>query len=215
MCVRGGVEMIRPSQTFFEWMAVNGFPNRFQRSCCRILKEYKVLDRSIQGIRRSESTKRNERYKEPTECRVYGKGRKKQTAEVFYPILDWTDDDVVAFVQERGIRLHPLYYRKDGSIDPTRRLGCMCCPLAYYKKRIDYFKQYPKMVKAYCRAAQRFIDTHPDNETVRQYADVYEWFTREVFFQRQSQWKDHKAVTQFVSINYKDFLERYFKIKFG
>lgn len=140
---------------------------------------------------------RDKRYSEPTECRVYGKGRKKTTAEAFYPILDWTDNDVVDFIEERGIKVHPLYYREDGTIDPKRRLGCMCCPLAYYKKRIDYFKRYPNMVKAYCRAAQKFIDTHPDNETVQKYGDVFEWFTREVFFERQGYWEDHKTVTQF------------------
>lgn len=209
----GGV-VVRPKQTFFQWMAVNGFPNRFQRSCCRVLKEYKVLDRSIQGIRKSESTKRNSTYAEPTECRVYGTGSKRQTAEVFYPILDWTDEDVVAFIRERSIKVHPLYYRSDGIIDPSRRLGCMCCPLAYYKKRIEYFEKYPNMVKAYCRAALRFMDSHPDNKTVRKYADVYEWFVREVFFERQKYWEDHKKVTQYTIINYREFLERYFGIKF-
>lgn len=209
----GGV-VVRPKQTFFQWMAVNGFPNRFQRSCCRVLKEYKVLDRAIQGIRRCESTKRSNIYQELTECRVYGKGRKMQSAEVFYPILDWTDADIVEFIEQRGIKVHPLYYREDGSIDPTRRLGCMCCPLAYYKKRIEYFKQYPNMVKAYCRAARKFMDTHPDNKTVRKYADVYEWFVREVFFERQKYWEDHKKVTQYTIINYREFLERYFGIKF-
>ena len=53
------------------------------------------------------------------------------------------------------------------------------------------------MVKAYCRAAQKFIDTHPGNQTVQKYGDVFEWFTREVFFERQNYWNDHKTVTQF------------------
>lgn len=164
------------------------------------------------GIRKSESTKRDKHYQEPTECKVYGAGRKRQSVEAFFPILDWTDEDVVAFIEERDIKLHPLYYREDGSIDPTRRLGCMCCPLAYYKKRIDYFKRYPGMVKAYCRAAQKFIDSHLDNKTVRKYADVYEWFTREVFFERQAYWEDHKEVTRYTPINYRKFLERYFGV---
>ncbi|MBQ8713060.1 MAG: phosphoadenosine phosphosulfate reductase family protein [Prevotella sp.] len=192
-----GAEMLRPEKTFFQVLAENGMPNRYQRSCCRLLKEYKVLDRSIMGIRRCESTDRNNNYEEPTECRVYGKGRKKQTAEAFYPILDWRDEDVVAFIEERGIMVHPLYYREDGTIDPKRRLGCMCCPLAYYRKRLDYFRRYPGMVKGYVRAAQRFRDTHPKVKTVLKYADVYEWFTREIFFERQNAWEDHKTVTQF------------------
>ena len=207
----GGV-IVRPKMTFFEYMAKNGFQNMFQRSCCRVLKEYKVLDRCIQGIRKCESTKREKGYQEPTECRVYGKGRKKQSVEAFYPILDWTDDDVVTFIEERGIKVHPLYYREDGTIDPTRRLGCMCCPLAYYKKRIDYFRRYPRMVKAYCRAAKRYMDTHRDTPTVQKYVDVYEWFTREVFFERQGCWEDHKTVTKCTHVDYKEFLEKEFGI---
>lgn len=193
-----GAEIIRPKKTFFQLMEEYGMPNRFARYwCCGILKEYKVLDRSIQGIRKCESTDRDKNYKEPTACRVYGKGKKKKEVEAFYPILYWTDDDVVEFITERGIKIHPLYYREDGTIDPERRLGCMCCPLASYEKRLDYFRRVPGMVRAYCRAAQKYLDTHPDGAQVLKYSDVYEWFTREAFFEKQKHWEDHKRVTQF------------------
>lgn len=192
-----GAEVIRPKQTFFQWMAYAGFPNRYQRSCCKQLKEYKVLDRNIQGIRKAESTNREKNYEEPTECRVYGRGRQKCTVEAFYPILDWTDEEVVEFITERGVKIHPLYYREDGTIDPKRRLGCMCCPLAYYKKRLEEFRRFPNMVKVYCRAAQKYRDAHPDGKTVQKYSDVYEWFVREIFFETQKEWEDHKVVTQF------------------
>lgn len=49
-------------------------PSRFNRHCCSELKEYKICDRAIQGIRREESTKRAALYKEPERCRFYGKG---------------------------------------------------------------------------------------------------------------------------------------------
>lgn len=213
--VERGAEVMRPERTFFQLMEQMGMPNRFQRHCCKYLKEYKTLDKTIQGIRKCESVKRDQQYNEPTECRVYGRGRKKEFAEAFYPILDWTDDDVVEFVTERGIQLHPLYYREDGTIDASRRLGCMCCPLAYYKKRIDYFKKYPGMVRAYLRAAQKYRDLHPDVETVGKYTDVYEWFTREVFFEKQHNWEDHKLVTQFTPPHYRQFLEQFFGMIFN
>lgn len=202
-----GAEIIRPKKSFFKIMTELGMSNRFQRyKCCGILKEYKVLDRSIQGIRKCESTDRDKNYKETTECKIYGKGKKAQGVEAFYPILYWTDDDVVEFIQERGIKIHPLYYREDGTIDPKRRLGCMCCPLAYYEKRIDYFRRYPGMVRAYLRAAQKYRDLHPGREQVLKYADVFEWFTREVFFEKQKAWSDHKRVTQFTPPNTGIFL---------
>lgn len=212
--LENGAEMIRPKETFFQFMSRVGFPNRFQRSCCGVLKEYKVLDRSIMGIRKAESSDRNRRYEEPTECRVYGRGKKKEGVEAFYPILDWTDEDVVEFIEARGIMVHPLYYREDGTIDPKRRLGCMCCPMMYYRKRRDFFKTMPGMVKGYLRAAQRFIDTHPANKTWKKYGDVYEWFVREIFFDKQNAWVDYKTVTQFLPPpNYKEFIERYFNVR--
>ena len=204
-----GAEILQPTHRFFELVAMNGAPNRFSRHCCRYLKEYKVLDRSIMGVRRAESTKRAARYSEPTECRFYGS--KKQHVEAFYPILDWTDDDVVAFIEERGIKIHSLYYREDGTIDPKRRLGCMCCPLAFYKKRIEQFKQHPGMVKAYIRNGQKFRDTHPDAKSNRNHASVYRQFVRDVFFERQKAFEEYES-SMFGEIDYKKFLEDYFNI---
>ena len=208
-----GAEVMQPKVTFFELVAQMGFPNQFQRHCCRYLKEYKTLDRTIQGIRKCESTRRAANYEEPTECRVYGRGRKKEYAEAFYPILDWTDEDVAEFIAERGIKCHPLYYDEEGNFHVDRRLGCMCCPMAYYRKRIEYFKSYPGMVKAYLRAGQKYRDRHPDVKTTHNYRDVYEWFTREIFFEKQSSWENHCTVSQFAPPNYKLFIERYFGIE--
>lgn len=204
-----GVEILRPKQTFFQLIEQNGFPNRFMRFCCRYLKEYKVLDRCIIGVRKAESTKRAARYSEPTECRFYGS--KRDHVEAFYPILEWSDQDVVDFITARGIKLHPLYYREDGSIDPKRRLGCMCCPLAGHRVRIEYFKRYPNMVKAYIWAGQKFRDTHPDAKTAKMYDNVYEWFVRDVFFEKQKDFNDNER-GMFGKIDYKEFLMNYFNI---
>ena len=204
-----GAEILQPTHRFFELVAMNGAPNRFSRHCCRYLKEYKVLDRSIMGVRRAESTKRAARYSEPTECRFYGS--KKQHVEAFYPILDWSDQDVVDFFKERGIKIHPLYFREDGTIDPKRRLGCMCCPLASVKNRVKQFVEHPGMVKAYIRAVQKFRDSHPDSKIVIRYENVYEWFVRDVFYDRQWQWEQSQG-GMFGNPDYKKFLEEYFNI---
>ena len=212
----GGVEIVRPERSFFQLIEQHGMPNRFQRFCCRYLKEYKVLDKSVMGIRKAESTKRDKQYDEPTECRYYGaKGDPANHVEAIYPILGWSDEDVLNYIDRHSLRVHPLYYRADGTIDPKRRLGCMCCPLAYYKKRIRQFQQYPKMVRAYCRAAQKYREQHPDGETVQKYRDVYQWFFREVFFERQKKWEkwlaDNEAST-FPLTDYRQWLMDYFKV---
>ena len=103
-----GVEVIRPKKSFFQLVSERGYPSRYVRFCCSFLKEYKVCDRAIQGIRRSESRNRAERYKEPEMCRVYSA---KEKVKVYLPILEWTDEDVAEFIKERNIKCHPLYYR--------------------------------------------------------------------------------------------------------
>lgn len=207
--IEKGAEILRPKRTFFQIIENNGFPNRFRRFCCGYLKEYKVLDRCIMGVRRAESTKRAKQYTEPTECRFYGS--KKEHVEAFYPILDWTDEDVVNFILEGGVKIHPLYFRNDGTIDPKRRLGCMCCPLAYYKKRIEQFREHPKMVRAYIRAGQKFRETHPDAKSIQTHPTIYQQFVRDLFFERQNAFEEATG-GMFGDVDYKKFLEDYFKI---
>lgn len=209
-CKENGVEIMRPQKTFFELVADMGFPNRFTRFCCRYLKEYKVLDKAVMGIRRCESSARAKNYSEPTECRYYGS--KKNHVEAIYPILEWSDDDVVEFIKERGVKIHPLYFRPDGSIDPKNRLGCMCCPLASKNKRIEQFKRWPNMVRAYIRAGQKFRETHPDVESIGMYSDVYEWFVRDVFYESQSEWERSKQSLFDGRPDYRQMLMDYFHI---
>lgn len=124
---RMGAEILRPKETFFQLVEKKGFPNRFSRFCCEKLKEYKVMDKCIMGVRKSESTKRNERYNEPTECRWYGRKTEANHVEAIYPILDWTDDDVLAFVEDRHLTLAPVYYTSRGGGKSTCRNASAVC----------------------------------------------------------------------------------------
>ena len=177
-----GVEIMQAKKTFFQLVAQKGYPSRFVRFCCSELKEYKILDRTILGVRRAESIARSKRYDEPTKCLFYGS--KKHHVEAFYPILNWSDLDVANFIRERNIQCHPLYYDEQGNFHVERRLGCMCCPLAYKKQRIEEFKRYPNMVKAYLRAGQKFRDTHPDAAFTKKYEDIFDAFVRFLFYER-------------------------------
>lgn len=112
-CKEKGVEIFAPKMTFFELIRKKGLPSRYKRFCCEVLKEYKVCDRAIQGVRRTESVSRAKRYKEPEICRVYPH---KEKARIYLPILEWTDADVERFITEQGIKCHPLYYDRGGDI---------------------------------------------------------------------------------------------------
>ncbi len=206
-----GVEVRRPKETFFHLIERKSFPSRFSRFCCEVLKEYKILDKVIIGVRKAESKARNERYSEPTLCRYYGAKREENHVEQILPILDWSDEDVLDFIQDRGLKLAPVYYDRGGQIDITQRLGCMCCPLASERKRILQFKKYPKMVRAYLRAGVKFRKSHPDSYAANHYADVYEWFTRDVFYPRTQDWvKVNNGL--FGKPDFKAFLEEQFGI---
>ena len=163
------------------------------------------------GVRRAESAKRAERYKEPTQCRYYGS--KKIHVEAIYPILEWSNDDVRDFIQDRGITLAPVYYDENGVLHVERRLGCIGCPLKSRKQRLADLQQYPSIVRAYARALGKYRQTHD----VQLFRDEYEQLVRDFFFDKQEEFD--KAVNGGMfgdteRVDCKKFLENYFNIKF-
>ena len=67
------------------------------------------------------------------------------------------------------------------------------------------------MARCYLRTGQRFWDSHPDAKVRSRYADVYEWFARDVFYPREKDWQKAN-VSLFGKPNWKEFLEREFGI---
>ena len=207
-----GCEIRRPEKTFFQLVREMGLPSRFKRFCCAYLKEYKIMDNAIIGVRRAESTKRAKRYKEPTECRIYRNG---EHVNQIYPILEWTNDDVKNYILDRGIRCHPLYYDDNGDFRVERRLGCIGCPLA--SKAKDNFKRYPRFVKAYIDAARVFLGAKEGR--LEKHTDEYAYFYRRYFCPRAEDY--HNFLNQLngnnlffaEKIDVKKFLEDYFKIE--
>ena len=210
-CKSKGVEIFRPKINFFDLVKRKGPPTMRARFCCEALKEYKVLDRAVQGIRRSESSARSKRYKEPTICRLYGS--KNNCTEVFLPILEWTDKDVADFIRERGIKCHPLYYDEQGNFHLERRLGCIGCPMKSDRGKAG-FLAYPRLLKQLIRSAQIYLDTHPHVNAVLKFDNnAYNIVFHNLFF--DSYEKYYNAVTGGLfpeeAINAKRFLEEYFK----
>ena len=161
-CKDNGVEILQPKESFFEIVKKAGYPNRFHRLCCARLKEYPTeSDTVIVGIRRDESKSRKKRYLEPTICRVYSK---KKRVQQILPILYWTQDDVRMFIEDRNIKCHPIYYDENGFFHAERRLGCEGCPLMSQKKRVEFFKDNPRWLKAWVRAGHDFYHQRSLNE---------------------------------------------------
>lgn len=196
-CKEMGVTILQPKKTMFQLIEYAGWPSRWNRFCCSFLKEYKVKERAVQGIRRCESTKRAKRYKEPEICRVYNK---KEKARIYLPILEWTNDDVERFIAERGIKCHPHYYDEDGNFHVERRVGCIGCPLQADKGKSD-FKRYPNLFKAEAMAFKRWWDTHPNAKTMKSFPNVWDVLYMKLFCDNMQEYKDAIAPPYSLSIS--------------
>ena len=204
-----GVEILPPKMKFFEVVEMSGCPTRRARTCCSHLKEYKVLDRAVLGIRRSESTKRAKRYSEPEICRVYSKNER---VKLYLPILDWTNSDVERFVKERGIACHPLYYDEQGNFNVEKRLGCLGCPLQSDNGVKDYLK-YPKLLKRLIKSVQKWLDTHPNAKSHQKFGNAYNLVFHNLFCDSYEDYKLKIKDNLFNNdLDTKKFLEDYFKI---
>lgn len=201
--------VIFPEKTFFQLIQTSGFPTRRARFCCEKLKEYKVNDVAVQGIRKCESRARMERYEEPTICRIYGS--KKNHVNVFLPILEWTDNDVKEFVEQEKIQCHPLYYDEQGRFHPERRLGCMCCPLMSTKRCRNEFKANPGFVKAWIRNGKIWWENRPNTKSHEIYGTIYNLFFYNVFCNDMNDYY-RKTTGLFGNLDCKAYMEDYFKI---
>lgn len=208
-CKDNGVEVLNPKISFFDVIRKKGYPTRRARFCCEELKEYKVLNNAVQGIRRCESTGRAKRYKEPIICRMY---KKKEHCNIFLPILEWSDKDVSDYIKAHGIQCHPLYY-PNGFFDVTQRLGCIGCPMAS-DNGLSGFRTYPKMVKLWTKAAGQLWESRRDNPllSMKKFSDVYALFAHNVFFDDY----DHFSAAQnsmFGKVDWRQHLQDFFKIE--
>ena len=183
-----------------------GHPSRFSRFCCAKLKEYKVCDIAIHGIRRSESRARAERYHEPQVCRIYNKS-KNQRVSVFLPILEWTDEDVAEYIEDRGIKCAPVYYDEEGKFHVERRLGCICCPMASRRKRLEEFHRYPKMVRQYIVNTVDFFK----GEKKKKFNNAIDAFVSLVYFDNYDDFCE-KTYTMFGKYDWRTWLENEYNI---
>lgn len=100
--------------------------------CCRDLKlrpQKKLLQREfgrgavlykLEGIRRSESARRKVIYGDYTESLMRPDSEHKGSFEVF-PLLNWSDADVLNYLEMKGLKTSGLYKRFGVS-------GCAWCP---------------------------------------------------------------------------------------
>lgn len=133
----------RPEQAFVWALVKQGFPQRQRRWCCEKYKEGGGADRSvITGIRAAESAKRAKR--KSVEFCYRGTGKR-----YINPILQWTDDDVWQFIDDRNLPYCSLYD------EGWKRIGCLFCPNSGTSHRQMETKKYPGYTKLFIKAFER------------------------------------------------------------
>lgn len=165
-------------------------PTRKYRYCCEELKECHGTNRvTMTGVRWAESSRR---AKKVGLVMFLGKPeRTKKLAEYFgvdfqesvsgiitndendlsrrmvencyrtrktlvNPIVDWTDDDVWSFLKENNIKYCPLYD------EGFTRMGCIACPMAGRKQRMEELERWPKYKQLYLNAFKKMVQNNGD-----------------------------------------------------
>jgi phosphoadenosine phosphosulfate reductase len=168
------ITVIKPRTPFLKRMLVRGFPTRRNRWCCAEYKECYGYGRMVvTGIRAEESTARSHR-KMVEHCLKKGSNKK-----LFNPIIDWTSEQVWNFIRSEGLEYCELYDEGD------TRLGCVFCPLKYWKKRMDDTIRYPKYTRAFEKAFVKLYENKITKDKVpvsiakhRSGIDLFRWWLR-------------------------------------
>jgi len=140
------VEQHYPERSYFKEMVKRGFPIRQKRWCCEFLKEKGGEGRTVvTGIRAEESAQRAKR-----QC--YEKDRKKKDSLFLNIILRWSKSEVWEYIRVNGLPYCVLYDRG------WNRIGCLGCPMNYYKRKMAELDKYPKIKNLYAKAFIKIYD---------------------------------------------------------
>ena len=144
-------------------------PTRLVRYCCAVLKENGGRDRFIAtGVRWDESSRRknsrgvievshrdkNKRLilmDDNDEARMQFETCQLKGQRTVNPIIGWSTAAVWDYAETEKICMNPLY-----GCGHTR-VGCIGCPLASKRARIEEFIIWPKYKQAYIRAFDRML----------------------------------------------------------
>jgi len=103
------------------------------------------------------------------------------------PIIDWTDEDVWAYIEAEHIRINSLYYC--GFV----RVGCIGCPLTTMKKRYMEFARYPQYQTAYIHAFDRMLAMRRTRGLTTDWQcgeDVFHWWLEDGILSGQISFDD-------------------------
>ena len=144
-------------------------PTRLVRYCCSVLKEGGGSGRFIAtGVRWAESVNRAKKRgiyenigsnnknriilnNDNDDKRMLFENCRLKATRVVNPIVDWEDDDVWQFIRDAKLPMNPLY--SEGQC----RVGCVGCPMAGKKGRVQQFIRWPKYKSLYINAFDNML----------------------------------------------------------
>lgn len=161
------VKFNRPEMTMWQLIIKKRMPpTRIARFCCEYLKEHGGDGRTIMsGVRRQESNNRSKRQE--LECFA----KKGISKIVVNPIIDWTENDVWAFIREQKMAYCCLYD------EGFKRLGCIGCPQGRKKQQVPQFKRWPHMKRLYIKAFGKCIEQNNYDGMWTSAENMFDWWT--------------------------------------
>jgi len=133
----------RPEKAFLTRLVEKGFPRRQGRWCCEEYKEGGGSGRVVlTGIRAAESARRGKR-------RMVEICMKDPSKRFVHPLIDWTELNIWSYIRSKDIPYCELYDQG------FKRLGCLFCPMIYYKRRQAEVRRYPRYASAFRKAFRK------------------------------------------------------------
>jgi len=152
---------LHPKRSMYQLIIDRGLPIRVHRFCCQELKEYAGDGCTIiTGVRWEESNARKIR-------KIYEKDTRKDKWFVS-PIIDWLEWEVWEYIEKNDLPICSLY-------DTQGRIGCIGCPMQYYKSRIIELNKYPRFKNMYLRAIGKAMGKGKFSK-FKDAQDVYNWW---------------------------------------
>lgn len=145
----------RPQTSMFALIEKKGVPpTKMVRYCCDHLKERGGSGRIVvTGIRGEESPSRNKRQ-------IFEHCYTDTTKKYFHPIIDWSERDIWRYIEAFAVPYCSLY-----DDHKFTRLGCVMCPKASVRNRLNEMKIFTKWAKAYLRCFRRALKIpHPTHK---------------------------------------------------
>lgn len=163
---------MKPKMSFYKYMQIKGFPTKFTRWCCDVLKKYPTilsrvpLRHRLMGIRAEESFNRSKR------SRI--EKNKRLGTWIYKPIFRWMEWEIWEYLDRYNLPYCSLYD------EGFSRLGCVVCPFLANKNQASinkYKDRWPLHYKMFEKTMRKLWDNGEKERQIENgYSTTFEEF---------------------------------------